>query len=723
MKRRSLLFLLVLLSSLPLEAQTDAQRALAAEPEVRQINAMTRDLQRVQNDPDLRGSPLNMAGLSLADLRTAQALLDRLEGRLDGEARSCAFCAAKQDELSELMRERIAIQEMTASILGPGSGSVQQLVGVTPTLSRWSDIRIALEDGSSAMSAYCPPLKNQDEACRGDNAAMRLAGGHENAWAKCFNSHNWVERSSERRAYESCMADADPIATLCATARKASPQAPACPTFRVAFSDVSELHFYHDRFSTDPERLPATARIITNQPAHFTTLEALVAPAMPTFAGFKMKIRARLDTPIEGEYAPGLNPSTTNVSSLDAKAGAGLGGRVILIPAGTEFQIDVIFTGPNAQRGDGGYLNLQVVNLHAGSDMLSTQNLARKIPWPQEGTVLLPANSPVSLATQCGCPYPMSVAEFRKKAGDYTAAKGASPANNYRAIVQGTRVPIVLLEPIDNAGVLDGKRFRAELSADSELSASVKRDDALTVPKGTEAYLKVTDVNDHPLTGQYAARLRIDYLMLNGQKIVMNTVGENLDVEVRLTPPPANRRGGPAPSGVIEPTGTHKMFTVAAQSEVNTNGMTLPSAIAAPASTPAASSAAPASRGATKGAAAPTPAAPTAARGAAATDVRSIADYSASWMGRNVTATGTVARVEASGPWELLHFKESSDFVACFAAAVFRAPTSPVMQAGGVDFAGLVGKSVQVKGPVAQSLCAGKAGLRITTPSQIQVAR
>ena len=94
----------VLLATLSLDAQTDAQRALMNEPEVRQINAMSRNLQQVQSDPDRRGTWLNMAGLSLADLRTAQALLDRLEDRLDNETRACAFCAAKQDELSELMQ-------------------------------------------------------------------------------------------------------------------------------------------------------------------------------------------------------------------------------------------------------------------------------------------------------------------------------------------------------------------------------------------------------------------------------------------------------------------------------------------------------------------------------------------------------------------------------------------------------------------------------------------
>ena len=568
---------------------------------------------------------------------------------------------------------------------------------------------------------YCPPLKNADDACKGNDAAMRLAGGHENAWAKCFQAHNWVERSSERKAYESCLAETDPIAKLCATARRASPQAPACPTFTVSSADVNELHFYHDRFSTDPEHLPATATVVTNQPAHFTTLEPLIAPSMPTFPGFKARIRARLDTPIEGQYAPGLNPTTANVSTLDRSASAGLGGRVILIPAGAELEIDATFTGPNAQRGDGGYLNLQIVNLRMGPDMLSTQTLARKIPWPQEGTVLLPANSPVSFATQCGCAYQMSVAEFRKRAADYAATKAASPANRYRAIVQATRIPVVLLEPIDNAGVLAGKRFHGQVSADSELSASFHRDDSFTVPKGTDAYLKVTDVNDQPVNAQFAARLRIDYLVVNGQKVVMNTVGENLDAPIRFGPAPAGRRGAPPQTGVVEPAGTRKVFTVAQQAEVNTDGMAIPAVEPAPVAAPAPSPSPALAPAVAKGR--PTAPATVTAPTAPGTDVRKVADFGSSWLGSRVTATGTIARVEANGPWELLYFKESSDFVACFVAAPFRTPTSQVMQAGGADFAGLVGKTVQVTGSVAQALCAGKAGMRVIAPSQIQVSR
>ena len=53
---------------------------------------------------------------------------------------------------------------------------------------------------------------------------------------------------------------------------------------------------------------------------------------MPSYAGFKQTIRARLDTPIEGQYAPALNPTTANVGVLDPRASAGLGGRILLIP-------------------------------------------------------------------------------------------------------------------------------------------------------------------------------------------------------------------------------------------------------------------------------------------------------------------------------------------------------------------------------------------------------
>jgi len=607
--RGHLCFVLIVLFSISLHAQTAAQRALMNEPEVRQINAMTRNLQQQQDDPDSRGSWINMAGLSLIDLRTAQALLDRLEDRLNTEARACGFCAAKQDELSELIRERVALQNMTARILGPGSQSVQQLVGVVPEKSRWSDIRIGLEDGAGALRAYCAPLKNQDDACKGEDAAMRLAGGHENAWANCFNAHNWVQNSSERKAYESCLADKDPIAKLCAHARVVSPQTPACPSFTVRYSDVDQLRFHHDRFSTDPAQLPATATIVTDQPARFVLLEPLIAPAMPTYPGFTTKVRARLDTALVGEYAPGLNPSTTNVSVLDPKASVGLSGRVILIPAGTEFQVDVVFNGPNRQKGDGGRLNLQIVNLQSGPNMLSTQGVTRTIPWPEAGTVLMPANSGITLATQCGCPYVMSVADFRKRAAEYTAFKATAPASKYRVIVMGTRIEAVLLEPIVATDVQQSdKRFHAQLGADSVLPA-VRRDDAMTLPKGTDVYLKITDQNGKPYLGQTATQsawIRVDYVIVNGQRVVLNTVGAPITGVGPLAPVPGRGRAGQAVR-VVQPAGSRTMFTVAEQAELNLDAAATSSAQPAPVSGPPVQPAPPAGTAKSPAAATPAP--------------------------------------------------------------------------------------------------------------------
>jgi hypothetical protein len=90
-------------------------------------------------------------------------------------------------------------------------------------------------------------------------------------------------------------------------------------------------------------------------------------------------------------------------------------------------------------------------------------------------------------------------------------------------------------------------------------------------------------------------------------------------------------------------------------------------------------------------------------------------------MGRNVAAKGTITRVEQRGRWELLYFKLSSEFVACFVAAVFRGPTS-VAQVGGGDFSKLVGSTTEMRGPVAQAVCAGKPGMRIVIPNQIRLS-
>ncbi len=122
----------------------------------------------------------------------------------------------------------------------------------------------------------------------------------------------------------------------------------SCPYFSVSYTDVHELHFYHDRWSTDPEHLPATAIIVSNQPAHVTLLEPIVTPAMPSGpgsnTGFTLTVRGRLDNALEGEYDPALSPETTTIAQLNPGVTDGLKGmktRVELIAAGTEVPVQV----------------------------------------------------------------------------------------------------------------------------------------------------------------------------------------------------------------------------------------------------------------------------------------------------------------------------------------------------------------------------------------------
>src|SRR5262249_5912240 len=158
-----------------------------------------------------------------------------------------------------------------------------------------------------------------------------------------------------------------------------------------------------------------------------------------------------------------------------------------------------------------------------------TQPVTRTISWPEAGTVLMPANSGITLATQCGCIYQMSLAEFRKGLAEYSANKAAAPVSRSRTILTGTRLETVLLDAIAATDIQGDKRFHAQLSADSTLPS--KRDDALTLPKGTDVYLKITDQNGKPYLGQTATQsawLRVDYVVVNGQKVVLNTVGDTI---------------------------------------------------------------------------------------------------------------------------------------------------------------------------------------------------
>jgi hypothetical protein len=575
--RRFTFALLLASTPLPLFAQTAAQRALDAEPEMKKIQALDADLRNQQalpNDDRRKQSLAGMAVTSTATLRQMGALLDHVEDRLNDETRACGFCAAKQDELSELIRQRTAFQSMSASILGGDRAAfMMRLAGMTPDASRWTNIRLALGEASSALRAHCARFHGPEEAYCNPDGATRLAGEHENAWAKCFNTHNWVEQSSERRAYEACMSATDAFTKLCERDRRASPPL-SCPYFTVNYSDVNQLHFYHDRWITDPTRLPATAVLVSNQPAHVTLLEPVIAPAMPSSGvfGFSITVRGRLDNALEGEYSPGLNPTTRNSSAINPAASEGLGGRVELIPAGTEIPVTVKLSAAGGERANGGVFDLQIVTDRLGEDhsgQLFSQIMSRRIAWPAVGAVLLAANSSVSFATQCGCPYSMSVAEFRKRAAAHTASPSAAAATlSSRVILAGSRMQTVLMEPITVEGIQSGKHFHAQLNVDMTVPyGSSRRTDALILQRGTDVYLKITDPRGAKFEykGGNMAGLVIDYVVFNGRQVPVTTAAWPLQFGI---PAPNARRSVPAVD--VQPVGHTTWFDIVEQAEVST---------------------------------------------------------------------------------------------------------------------------------------------------------
>jgi hypothetical protein len=243
----------------------------------------------------------------------------------------------------------------------------------------------------------------------------------------------------------------------------------------------------------------------------------------------------------------------------------GLTGRVEVLPAGTEVVVTAAL-GPAAGSTDrGGVLSLQIFDDHVGPEkrnLLVTQDITRTIPWPSAGTVLLAANTPLSFATQCGCPYMMSISEFRKRA----AARAAAPAGPAlaRVIPMNSRLAIVLLEPVTVSGIQAGQRFHAQLSADMELPYGLAdRGDALQLRRGTDVYLKVLDTN-YVLFGQRQAKLSVDYALLNGVHIALKTDEWTLPYSL----PTANRTGRVQPTEPVWPTGHAVGLSVLEQTDV-----------------------------------------------------------------------------------------------------------------------------------------------------------
>jgi hypothetical protein len=560
-----LLFLALFLSP-AIHAQTPAQKALNAEPEMQQIREITKDYNERRNLPydDVRRPS---AAQALVILKAGQALFDRLEARLESQAQACNYCASKQDKLSELIRQRLYLQNMTQDTLMQGgydpstTGVIEKFAGFVPTETRWQNRDIALQEAKNAIAGHCNRLNaagSKIPNCQAttEGGAFKLEGAHENAWANCFEKHNWVKTSSERLAYEACMNANDPLTKLCNDERKAAPNAQYCPRFTVIASDVDQLGDYRDRWITDPTRLTAMVALLP-QSINVTLLEPVVVPPpLPTAPStgpsrLVSSVRARLENSLEG-----------GISGSD--------GRVIVVKPGADVTID--FSLSTADR-ESGSLSLQIVSATASGEQphqLISGTYDRRIPgWPAAGTLLIPANSPLTFQSSCRCLYPMSQAEFLSRAAANASSASSKDLNSTyisRPILAGSRIQTILLEPVDVPGIQTDKRFHAQLNADLELPRGVVGSNGIKLPRGTDVYLRVNDPNPNAQFG-HTAHLFVDYAVINGEKVPLHTDSWDHTFTVQAVRLPNSRR--PTGADVLWPVGDTKWFDIREQTEVS----------------------------------------------------------------------------------------------------------------------------------------------------------
>jgi hypothetical protein len=455
------------------------------------------------------------------------------------------------------------MQHMVVDVFSNGGfGSVppgiQQLMGVQPNTSRWQDWEIAVREAGQVLAQHCRSNRDaSDMFCKPDGA-FQLAGEHENAWAKCFNEHDYVRKSSERAGYQACLAASDPMVKVCAQERKEGTLAQPCPGVVVNYADIDSLRSYRDRWVTDPNRLPALATLVGGQAEHITLLEAVLAPTPPNSMAQRLtgSVRGRLENSLEG---------TTK----------GETGRAVLIPAGTEVVVDFSLSQEQGSKASS-LLDMQTTAAHLSNGkngQLYSQNIYKHLAgWPEAGTVLMPANTSLSFATRCGCVYPMSLAEFRKR----VEANTGSPANVAKAtelggaILAGSRMQTVLLEPINVSGIEANKLFHAQLNVDMELPRGTRRDDAIKLARGTDVYLKVIDHNAGGALG-HTANLTVEYVVFKGKKIYLRTPAWPHTFSAQILRFPNSRRGPPqaAADSVVWPSGDTKWFDISEQAEVS----------------------------------------------------------------------------------------------------------------------------------------------------------
>jgi hypothetical protein len=739
MYRIAAMVVLLLSPCLSVLAQTAAQRALDNEPEAQKIQAISQALQTPQRDPlsPNQGPSLGQTAINATvDMREMNRLLDQLEERLNRETRACSFCSAKQEELSELIRQRMALVGTGAQALGHDrAGFMMKLAGITPTGdTRWTNIQIAFHESAEAVRAHCAKSRGPDEKyCDGDGM-LRMAADHERAWAACFNQNNWVDDAAKRRAYETCMTSTDPLMQMCA---RDTGNAAACTYSDVSYMDVDELHFWHDRFNVDPTKLSAGALLVQGQAAHVTLLEPIVAPPGTATGGpFGVSVRARLDNALVAQADPANSGSATlqQALTLDPQLGNGLKGRFEAIPAGTEIVIQAsvapragqpsaatlsLDIGPanGTGRPTNGRADARAVAPRPASNAASSasataapvqglrmQRVDRQIAWPQAGATILAANTEIAFVTACGCQLQLTLAELKQSLAAHPVSAAAPTAERTGAtafttlvIPAGSYIDVVLREPVTVSGIEAGKRFHAQLNSDLERPpGGGNRDDVLELRKGEDAYYKVVDMGGlkPSAPGQHQARLTLDYLVLNGKQSPVKIAG-GVDFAYNVAAPGARQ----TQPDVIIPVGMRKNWRIEEDIAVATAAL---SANEAKRKVP--------------------PPEPRAQGDALRRDV---ADYNDSWIGHAITLHGVVSRVVPMNQYNIgLHFKESPDdaVVVCLKLGAQISQTTFNGQTGGSDLSAFAGKTIEVTGLLQHPFCSqNSAGFDVYMPDTVKV--
>jgi len=536
-----------------------AKRAILNEPEYQQA------WQNLRAVPTTNGGALQ----DIRALRQARLLFDQLEHRLNSEAVTCNFCATKQDELSEYIRERMEIQTgMSAPFVGGGMDTIflKKILGVTPLNgTRWDDINVASKEVGGFLSSCGTGTRWKLAACKMDD--VHLAAAHENAWAKCFQEHDWVMDSSRRNAYEACMKESDPLFQVCGYSLLSG--AYSCPDFFVHYYDVEELRRYHDRWegelrrvrelneriakaNADPNHLEVSGEVYAGEPLHVTLLERVLVPAT---GGAETTIPVQLENPIV---------------ALIGRVG-GTGNFGIWQPAHTKMEMHAKLT--TAPGNNGGLLQLSIVG--AGEPLNYQLN-----GLPRAGTVIFPAESSLSFATQHSqSTQTMSTTEFQeriaaRKSYEESYRAAGIPPYITRPILAGSEIQAILQEPIDVKGVLAVRDFHAKLMINMMLPrfTSGNRNDAIMLPRGTDVYLKATDQQSATSNYHYAL-LSVDYVVWNGQKVPVRSSEQRTDFPVA----PRSVRVPNAGDRVLWPSGANQLFRIVNQVEVPTGNAGGPS--------------------------------------------------------------------------------------------------------------------------------------------------